>query len=264
MSLPTSVTESVADRIRRVVREAITTETLVPGERYSVEEVAERLELPVSRTPVREALVRLADDGLVCFERNRGLRILKGSVTDLAELFQLRLSVEVPAAYRAAQRVNDMLLYQLERELDAMERAVKARSALVGKGIAEDLEQINRDFVQHDTRFHELILSAGGNRRLVQAVCNWRDITTVIGGWKLAESDQLGKVLSQHERIVEALRDRSPQEAAQAMYEHLTKTGTMLMEQLQQVVGGTFDRHWYEGVAVPRSTSEFSSAVNAS
>ena len=58
------------------------------------------------------------------------------------------------------------------------------------------MEQINRDFVQHDTRFHELILSVGGNRRLVEVVGTWRDVTTVIGGWKLAELDQLGRSLA--------------------------------------------------------------------
>jgi DNA-binding GntR family transcriptional regulator len=251
VSLPTLVTASVADQIMRVVREAITKGILVPGERYSVEDVAERLGLPVSRTPVREALVRLADDGLVRFERNRGIRILKGTVTDLVELFQLRISVEVAAAYRAAQHVDGMLVHELDRELFAMAGAARARAELADGGTVEDLERINRDFVEHDTKFHELILGAAGNQRLVHAVRNWRDITTAIGGWKLAESNHLNTVLAEHERVVKALRNQNPHETAEAMYEHLKKTGTMLMEELQKIAGGTFDSTWYEGVAVP-------------
>lgn len=239
-----------------IIRKAITTERLIAGKQYSVEEIAKQLKLGVSRTPVREALVRLADTGLVRFERNRGVRIVKPNVRDMEELFQLRLMVEVPAAYRAAKRADEALTYKLEVQLAAMGQAVKASEELAGSGavdgLDEQLEQINRDFVEHDTVFHELVLSAAANLRLVDTVRTWRELITALGGWRLTQSRALGIVLKEHEPVLEALKLKAPVAAAQAMYDHLKETGTLLMKELQGAVpdGGSFDPHWYEGVAV--------------
>lgn len=70
-------------------------------------------------------------------------------------------------------------------------------------------------------------------------------------GWKLAESDLLSSALAEHEEILKALGRRNPHETAQAMHDHLKKTGKTLMEALQKTTGGTFDPDWGEGVAVP-------------
>ena len=74
----------------------------------------------VSRTPVREALLLLERQGVVRFERNRGVRVLETSVHDLEEVFTLRLLLEVPATYRACGLLTAEDLDALERELAAM------------------------------------------------------------------------------------------------------------------------------------------------
>lgn len=262
VSQPTLVTTSMSEQLTAVIRDAITTQKLLPGERYSVEQIAAMLDLGVSRTPVREALVRLVDAGLVSFERNRGVRIHKPAVHDLEELFQLRLMVEVPAAYRGAQHIDEMLTYRLQGEIDAMDRAVKACRELVrtetadntdADGRDEALNSIVRDFVEHDTAFHELVINAAGNKRLVRTVRGWREVITTLGGWRLAKSQSLETILKEHTDILHAIKNKDPKAAAQAMYQHIKETGDLLMKELQEELpdSGNFNSHWFEGIATP-------------
>ena len=104
---------TLAARAHDAIRAAIVDGRLAAGERYSVARLAERF--GVSRTPVREALLLLERQGVVRFERNRGVRVLETSVHDLEEVFTLRLLLEVPATYRACALLTDDDLAALQR-----------------------------------------------------------------------------------------------------------------------------------------------------
>src|SRR5215469_11841442 len=95
---------SLREQVQVVLRTSITTGELEPGQLYSVGDFAERLE--VSATPVREALVNLAHDGLVEIVRNRGFLVPELSDHDLDEILQLRLFLEVPAVEQVAGRLD--------------------------------------------------------------------------------------------------------------------------------------------------------------
>src|SRR5690349_1341274 len=95
----------LADSVVTEVRDRIRTRRLVPGATYSVYQLAD--ELGVSRSPVREGLVKLAEAGVVRFRRNRGFQVLLPEPRDIAEIFAVRVALEVPAARRAATRGSD-------------------------------------------------------------------------------------------------------------------------------------------------------------
>jgi len=97
-------TASVNARVLSALRAAVITGELAPGSLYSVQTLADQL--GVSRTPVREALIKLAQQGMVRFERNRGVRVLLTSLHDLEEVFALRLLLEPPAVRRAVTRLD--------------------------------------------------------------------------------------------------------------------------------------------------------------
>ncbi len=107
------------------LRQRILTGELAPGTRHSVYRLAD--ELGVSRTPVREAVLRLADLGLVTIERNRGITIRGVRAEDVRDVFELRLLLEVPAAAGAASQVDDALAERLSDALDAMRHAAADR-----------------------------------------------------------------------------------------------------------------------------------------
>jgi DNA-binding GntR family transcriptional regulator len=260
VSEPTLVTPAMSERLAAVIRDAIMKGILEPEKLYSVQQIAQLLDLGLSRTPVREALVRLADAGLVSFHRNRGVLILKPAVHNLEELFQLRLMVEVPATYRGVRYVDEMLTYRMESEISAMERAVTVSGELGAKAVdradgnsrIKTVNSIIEDFIKHDTAFHELVIGASGNQVLARTVRGWREIITTLGGWRLTKPQALETLLKEHAEILHAIKERDAAAAARAMYEHVRHTGDFLMKELQQELpdSGTFDPRWHEGIAI--------------
>jgi DNA-binding GntR family transcriptional regulator len=197
------------------LRAAIVEGRLAAGERYSVGALADRL--GVSRTPVREALLVLERQGLVRFERNKGVRIVAPSAGDLEEVFVLRLLLEVPATRRACSRLGEDDLDALDRELEAMARA--AESGAEGP------------FMAHDQRFHEIVLDAAGNSRLAADVDRLRDHVRLRGASTVGTSRDLAAIHAEHVVIRDALRARDADAAAEAMRAHLRATGTLLVAQ---------------------------------
>src|SRR5258705_13910993 len=80
------------------VRSAVDDGRMTPGVKYSVYQLAEAL--GISRTPVREALLQLEQGGLIRFEQRQGFRILLPDPKEIADIFAVRLSLEVPAVRR--------------------------------------------------------------------------------------------------------------------------------------------------------------------
>lgn len=203
---------TLAGQAQAGLRAAIVDGRLAAGERYSVAALADGL--GVSRTPVREALLMLERQGLVRFERNKGVRILETSAGDLEEVFALRLLLEVPATRRAAARLSAADLDALDAELDAMATAVD-----------------EGPFMAHDQRFHEIVLDAAGNRRLATLVDQLRDHVRLRGASTVGRSRDLDAIHAEHVAIRDALRSRDADAAAAAMRQHLLRTGSLLVAQ---------------------------------
>jgi DNA-binding GntR family transcriptional regulator len=206
---------TLTTRALEALRAAIVDGRLEAGERYSVAQLAERF--GVSRTPVREALLVLERQGVVRFERNRGVRVLETTAHDLEEVFALRLLLEVPATRRACDMLSDAELAALDRELRAMAR------------LAEEADE--GAFMAHDKRFHEIILRASGNRRLTAIVSQLRDLVRFRGASTVGRSRDLQAILSEHVVILDALRARDAEGAARAMRAHRLETGRLLLAQ---------------------------------
>lgn len=190
-------------------------------------------ELGVSRTPVREALIDLAAQGMVRFERNRGVRILETSTHDLEEIFTLRVLLEVPAIRRATEQFTPANLAALRKEFAAQERAVKA----------EDEAR----FMEHDRRFHQIILESCGNRRLANFVDRLRDLIHTRGVSTAGRSRTLADIFEEHRAILEAIEDRDPNRAAKAMREHVLRTGELVITQ-QDGLDSSEARAWAENL----------------
>lgn len=206
-----SLTEFAVEQIRR----AILTGDLAPNSFTTAEKLAS--EMNMSRTPVREALLRLEQAGMVRIERNQGVTILPVTTQDLEDAFQLRFLLEVPAAYSAAERAGagalDKSVWEnLQEQLDNMADAAKNRD--------------DTRFMESDLRFHELIHLAAGNPGLARVVRELRQTVTdravLTDKRRLLDQHALWS-LNEHERVRDAVRDGEPVKAAAAMSEHLTE-----------------------------------------
>ena len=213
MSLePLAAPQTLAAHTRRAVLAAIADGRLESGGRYSVAQLAEQL--GVSRTPVREALLVLEREGRVRFERNKGVRVLETTAADVAEVFELRLLLEVPATARACGIVETEAL---QAELDAMGEAARAGDEAA--------------FMDRDERFHELILLAAGNRRLAAIVAGLRDTVRGRGASTVGRSRSLDEIQAEHGAILDALIAGDADRAGAAMRYHLRRTGDLLAAQ---------------------------------
>jgi DNA-binding GntR family transcriptional regulator len=205
MLLMTEVAGTLADQVAAEVREGIRAGRYLPGELYSVYGVAEALS--VSRSPVREAMLRLAEAGLVEIARNKGFRVLLPDPRDLAEIFAVRLALEVPAAERLAR--DPVGLEELEAAARAMETA-----------------RDDATFWDADRRLHRLVLTGAGNRRAGAIVASLRETTALLGE---PTGRTRAAICAEHRPVVDAVRRGDPAGARRAMREHLTSTGLLLM-----------------------------------
>ncbi|WP_026549532.1 GntR family transcriptional regulator [Arthrobacter sp. Br18] len=206
---------TLTDRTIDAVREGIRNGTLVPGELYSVYRLADKL--GVSRSPVRDALLRLAETGMVAFERNRGFRVVLPGARELTEIIAVRLALEVPAAERAAERAQEADREALESEYKAMLSAVAAGDETA--------------FMMHDQRLHGLLLELAGNAHATRIVENLRDATRLVGTSTIRASRSLDDVYREHRPILDAIEQGDPRAAGAAMRRHLESTGLLLLRE---------------------------------
>jgi DNA-binding GntR family transcriptional regulator len=208
------VTPSLTERAIQAVRTAIRSGTMVPGELYTVNQLA--IELGVSRSPVRDALLRLEETGVIKFERNRGFRLQLPGPRELAQILAVRVALEVPAARRAAMNATAQQIFALEVDRAALFDAVTAND--------------EPDFMLHDQRLHGLIIEMAGNRYARKLIDNIRDATRLVGASTVENFRSLTQVYLEHLPIIEAISSRDPEAAATAMAFHLRHTGGLLLQ----------------------------------
>jgi DNA-binding GntR family transcriptional regulator len=206
---------SLAEQVISEVRRAVHTGAMIPGRLYSVYQVAEQLN--VSRSPVREAMLRLAEAGLVQVERNRGFRVVVPHPREIVEIFGVRLALELPAVRRAAGRDAAGLGATLRTTMEEMAAAVDAGD--------EPL------FFQLDQALHDHVLAAAGNDRARAIVGGLRDTMRILGTSIDDRSRTLRQVHEEHEPVVAAVAAGDAEAAVRAMRAHLTNTGLILARQ---------------------------------
>jgi DNA-binding GntR family transcriptional regulator len=217
--------ESMNARVLDALRAAVISGELAPGTLHSVQTLA--TQLGVSRTPVREALIKLAQQGMVRFERNRGVRVLQTSVHDLEEVFALRLLLEVPATRRACQQIDAAGRKELRRLYRAMERAAEADDEF--------------KLWENDRRFHRAVLEASGNTRLAAYVDGLRDTVLRRGVSTARSSRTLDDIVREHFAVLERIEAGDADGAAAAMRAHVLHTAELLLAQESGVKAGSVE-----------------------
>ena len=180
---------NLRERVGDALRAALVAGRLEPGIVYSAPSLA--AQFGVSATPVREAMLDLAKQGLVEAVRNKGFRVTALSDRDLDELTALRALIEVPTTARLAGTLSAPHLARL-RELAA---------EIVTAAEAADLVS----YVEADRRFHLTLLGHAGNRHLVDTVGDLRARARLYGLSQLAERGQLTASAAEHLDLVDRL-----------------------------------------------------------
>lgn len=205
----------------QILREAIVEGDLAPGQHLAEQQLAE--ELGISRTPVREALRRLALEGFVVMVPRRGAYVAGLSLKDMNDVFELRMALEGLAAYLAAQRITPQELTTLKELLDQLETAIVS-------GIREDI-------IDADTRFHALIYSASRNRRLIRIVGNLSDQIQSFRLQSLFAPGRLKETIQEHKRLLLALERRDSSSARRLAEDHIRQAEVSLLKGQEKING---------------------------
>ena len=229
-----------ADDIALVIEEAIVSGELEPGTVLRQEQLSEQFN--VSRTPIREALRRLAALGLVSFVPNRGVRVRTLSREELEEAFLVRAELEGLATEVAATKITTE---QLE-ELDAVEKAFSKISVeLRAREPGEDRRTIMGDWVRANHAFHDVIYRAADLPLVEQMAKSARRTFSGPAVWAPGDHsiDELyAKNAEQHRAIKHALFARSAAGARALAREHVLASFHLLETILEQV--GAQPRDW--------------------
>lgn len=207
--------ERVFSQVHRYLRDKILRGEYPQGARLVETDIA--AELNVSRTPVREALVLLQGQDLVSTPEGGGF-VVADPLQQLSDILDIRVALETHAVFKAAQRIDGKEIALLDKICDDME-------ALRVNDIDRRAE-LNR-------RFHETLVGAAHNQRLVKMVGNYQHYFHVIQ--PLYDTEMIRNTQAEHRAIVNALRRRDIAKATRLVAEHITNSGELIAQKFAHV-----------------------------
>lgn len=203
-----------AELAYNTLRTAIVEGTHAPGARITEQEIA--VTAGVSRTPVREAMRRLAAEGLLRFVPNQGVYVSAWSDQDSDDIFELRALLEGYGARLAAKRasakaINDLQLLAEDQQREVLERA---------PGYIERIAECN-------SKFHEKLQQLADSARLKATLADLRNVPLVLQTFRDYEIEDLTRSAHHHLEIVEAIRAGDGEWASAVMHAHVMSARTM-------------------------------------
>lgn len=199
-----SVYASRAEFVYETIRAEIHAGHLKPGHRVREVELAERLN--VSRTPIREAIRRLVENGLLAYNSLGGLSIATLDRAQVGELYALRGVLEGTAAAFAAQHASQP---DIERMFELVEAGGQATTAA--------------EAAQLNTMLHEAIHGACHNRYLMDLQTRFSDWLALLPGTTFAQEGRIPEAYEEHRAIIEAIAARDAETAARLAREHINQ-----------------------------------------
>jgi DNA-binding GntR family transcriptional regulator len=236
-----------ADEIALALEEAIVAGELAPGSVLRQEQVSAKY--AVSRTPVREALRRLAALGLVSFEPNRGFRVRTLSRQEMWEAFLLRAELEGLCTGVAAEKMTRADLEELEA---AEKRFSRLTHALRAREPGDDRRSLTVDWMRANHGFHDVIYRVADLPFIEQVAKSARRTFSGPAVWAPGDEsiDELYELNErQHRAIGDALAAGSAEGARALAREHVLSSFHLLETILEQV--GVALPGW--GVPAPRA-----------
>lgn len=209
---------SLTDRVHRYLRQLVLARELKPGEKVDVDRLARNL--GVSRTPVKDALNRLAAEGLVTIRSRRGTYITSFEPDDLQEMLEVRQALEAHAARMGAPNVDPSMLERLRATLRDFERDFQHDS---------DVHNRYEEFLHLDRAFHHAVAETAGVSRLVEMVDDLNRNLSLARVYLARADTELASVHAEHRAILTAFERRDGEAAAAAVAAHLNRVKRSLI-----------------------------------
>lgn len=193
------------DVVFNTLREAILKGELKPGERLMELQLASKL--GVSRTPIREAIRMLEQEGLAVTIPRKGAEVAKMTEKDMEDVLQIREALDELAVQLACGQITDEDFVSLKNAMEAFKDYSKLHDV---KHLAEA-----------DVKFHDIIYQATGNTKLVTMLNNLREQIYRYRVEYLKDEAKYDVLIKEHEEIYQGLLERSKEKVTEAMHRHV-------------------------------------------
>lgn len=202
--------EVVSEALRQAIKDGV----LKPGERLMEIQLAD--ELGVSRTPIREAIRKLEQEGFVVMVPRRGTYVSDVSLKDISQVFEIRSALEELAAGLAAERITD-------EELERLERILVEVNGFISK---DDFDKI----VDADIRFHDILYHASRNTRLFDILHNLREQLLRFRSISMHYPGRLAATWEEHRQMVENIASHNSAMARKIAKKHMENSEKTLLK----------------------------------
>lgn len=216
MELDLSKYDPLRKDITRLLRDAIIRGELLPGERLIEPEIADKL--GVSRTPVREALLKLESEGFVKFIPRKGAIVAPYSIKDVSEVYELLIELEALAAKKATLLMTAEHLEQI----DEIEQRFENATEHMEKSLA-------------NTAFHQFYIDLCGNELLRDIVTSLNNKLDRYRMLVFADRRRVSSGLLEHKKIIEAFKQKNASLVARLVKRHLDASRKVLISALKKI-----------------------------
>ena len=206
------------DVVFNTLREAILKGELKPGERLMELQLAAKL--GVSRTPIREAIRMLEQEGLAVTIPRKGAEVAKMTEKDMKDVLQVREALDELAATIACERISQEEMDNLKHTMRAFEEYTKT----------DDVKKI----AEADVQFHDIIYQATGNPKLVNMVNNLREQMYRYRVEYLKDEKNYPTLVKEHSEIVDGLSRKDKKKVTDAMHNHVVNQVTAVKEIIRE------------------------------
>jgi len=198
----------------RQLKTAIIEGKLAPGELYT--ELGLAKSLGISRTPVREALLRLATENFIIFHPRRGMSINLFTPEEVENLYELRQALEETAFSKIAGNLTPEQIQEV-------------------KNIIREQENSEKSFSKHDRKFHLFLIEAHGNRFVTQTYNNLLDYITILIRKTLMQKGRAKEAIREHREILESLIRGDARRTQEAVTRHLQNSKMSALERIARI-----------------------------
>jgi DNA-binding GntR family transcriptional regulator len=210
---PIQKPKSLTEIAYETIKDGILSGKLAVGQGYS--ELGLAREMGISRTPIREALLKLETENFVVFHARKGVSINYFSKKDIEDLFELRQVIEETTMSKIMGKLSKDDIAFIRGIMNEQEKCIRNR------------RYDEKLFLELDKKFHLSIIELGRNKFTVQTYKNIRDYITITGRTK---KERVKEVFREHEAIVEALSQNNIKKAKQAIRRHLSNSKLSVLE----------------------------------
>ena len=222
IDLPLLTQPKISDEVYRVLKEKIFSKQFVPGERLNLLELEKRL--GISRTPLKDALNRLAGEGLIVIEPRKGTFVTNPTCEQIAESFDVRRVLEIYAVSLAGKNMTG-------ENLDRIRAVVRELRELAD---TKNWDKIYQKYVILDYRLHQLILEIAANERLKES---WDQVNTHVQMARVRygrAEGELAQAQQEHEQFLQACEAGDLSAMQQVISDHIDRAKRSLLQEFEQ------------------------------